>query len=213
MGLSSSVEKGMVKRTTAFALIALAVILVIGIGSTVGYLFFWNVYDKDSKFEHDFKIYQAKVNKDPNSISDRVALAWSLVELGKPDQAMEQYQQILKLDPRNASARYNVALIKLDRKDYTGARADLESLRDDYPNYLVARSTLGLLYREISENKLAVQEFTIVNDLDPGRVDVMYNLGLSYEKLGDKAKARAIYQEALKRNPSDPDVKKALAAL
>jgi tetratricopeptide (TPR) repeat protein len=212
MTINSLVEKT-VKPKTAIVLIIATVILVLGVGLTIGYLFVWNAYDKDSKIEHDFKIAKTKVNTEPNNVEARIALGWSFVQLGKMDKAQEQYENALKLDPKNQVARYNIALIKVESKDLNGAKAELEALKAENPQYWAARATLGYVYRELSEFKSAVQELELVDAFEPGRPDVLYQLGLTYEKMGDKPKAKASYAKALKYNPNDQEVQKALSAL
>ncbi len=205
--------KGKVKPGAALALIAATLCLVAGLGLGIGYTFFWNAFDKDSKVEHDLKVAEARVNANPNNVDDRIALGWSFVQLGKYDQAVEQYQNALKLDPKSEAAKYNIALVKLQRQDYQGARADLEALQSENPKNLDVRAALGYLYRKAGEYKLAVEEFETVNAFYPGRPDIMYQLAQSYQQAGDKDKARATYQQALKYNPNDQQIKDALAAL
>jgi tetratricopeptide (TPR) repeat protein len=94
-----------------------------------------------------------------------------------------------------------------------GAKAELEALKAENPQYWAARATLGYVYRELSEFKSAVQELELVDAFEPGRPDVLYQLGLTYEKMGDMPKAKASYVKALKYNPNDQEVQKALSAL
>lgn len=212
MVLNTSGEKE-VKVSTAVVLIIGTILLMVGIGVSIGYLFFWNAYDRDSKIEHDFKIVKAKVNSEPNNAEARIALGWSFVELGKMDKAKKQYENALKLDPGNQVARYNLALLKVEDKDLNGAKTDLEALKNENPQNWAARATLGYVYRELAEFTSAIQELELVDAFVPGRSDVIYLLGLTYEKMGDKVKAKATYEKALKYNPNDQEVQKALSAL
>ncbi len=208
-----ALKKGRVKPGVAIALIAATVILVAGLGLAVGYAFFWDTYDTANKAEHDFMVAKAVVNAEPDNVDARIALGWSFVDLGQYDQALEQYQNALKLDPANKVAKYNIALVKLQRKDYQGARADLEALQSEDPKYLDVRASLGYLYLQLGEYEPAVKEFEMVNAFYPGRVDILSQLAQSYAKTGDKAKAIAAYQEALKYDPNAKDIKNALTAL
>lgn len=202
-----------IKPAAATALIVSTVAVILAVGLAVGYLFFWDAFDKESKPEHDLKVAEARVNAAPNDVDARIALGWAFVQVNKLDQAVEQYDNALKLDPNNEIAKYNLALVKIQRQDYNGARQDLEALQKENPRYLDVRATLGVLYNQIGQYKLAVPELEMVDAFDPGRVDVLYQLGIAYEKSGNEAKAKATFTKALQFNPNDQAVKKELAAL
>ncbi len=206
-------KEKVVSPLAAATVIIITVAALLTAGAFVGYKFFWNIYDKDSKVAHDFKAATARVNANPNDPGSRLALGWSYAQQGELDKAMEQYQDALELEPDNIVARYNIALVKIAQKDLQGARADLEGLRKDTPEYLAARATLGKVYRELGDCQLSAQELELVASTDGGNADILFELGKTYEKMGDKAKAKSAYQKALSFAPGDTGIQAALAAL
>lgn len=196
----------------AVTLILTTIALVIGLGFGVGHWFFEDSYDPGSKIGHDFKLAKESVDAEPNSPEARIALGWSYVQLNKLDQALAQYTKALKLDPGNPIARYNIALIEIEKKQYMKARSDLEALKKEYPSYWSARATLGYLYRLIGEYQLSVQDLEAVNNFKPS-MDILYQLGLTYAEMGDKEKAKSTLQTALRFNLQDQEILKALADL
>lgn len=202
-----------VRPLTAAALILAALVLLLGLGLAAGYQFFWNTYDHRDKLQHDLQSAKDNVNAHPDDVQGRLALGWMFLQNGQTDQALEQYQNALKLDPGNQTARYNIALVKIDRKDLQGARQDLEQVQKDNPQYLAARYTLGIVCRQMGDFSLALQELQLVNALQPGHVDVLEELAQTYAKSGDKAKAREFYRQALSYAPKDGTIEAALAAL
>lgn len=196
----------------AVTLIVMMIALVVGLGFGIQYWFFGDSYDSSSQVGHDYQVAKSRVNAEPNNPEARIALGWSYVQLKKFDQAIAQYNQALKLDSGNPVARYNIALIEIEKKQYPQARNDLEALKKDNPKYLAARATLGYLYRLTGEYQLSIQELEAVNHSEPG-LDVLYQLGLTYAQMGDKDQAKSTFQNALKYNPKDEEILKALADL
>ncbi|MDA8441927.1 MAG: tetratricopeptide repeat protein [Peptococcaceae bacterium] len=202
-----------VKPSVAVGLLLATLALVIGIGLSVGYLFFWNVYDHESKAAHDLRVAVTQVKDSPGSVDAHLNLGWQYVKDNDYVQALAQYQMVLQLDPGNEVARYNIDLVKIQTGDLQDAKTDLESLQRVDPKYWSVRATLGALYRQLGEDKLAVQEFELLNTFEPGQVDILYQLGQAYQAMGNKAKAKAAYNSALSFNPADRRVKQALATL
>jgi tetratricopeptide (TPR) repeat protein len=205
-------NKKKVSSLTAVILILTTAAIVIGLGFGAGRWFPADSYDPDSKIGHDFKAAKDSVVSQPNNPEARVALGWSYVQLKDLDRALAQYNKALKLEPGNPVARYNIDLIEIEKKQYTEARGDLEALKKQYPSYWSARATLGYLYRLLGEYQLSIQELEEVEKFQPD-LDVLYQLGLTYAQMGDKDKAKAAWQNALKFNPKNEEILNALAGI
>jgi tetratricopeptide (TPR) repeat protein len=112
-------------------------------------------------------------------------LAGLYIRLEKQEQAAAIYQQMVTKDPANKDAWYGLGRYSATTgKDLAKGLACLD-------RYL-ALSTPAELSRQASAH---------------------WRKGMVYEKVGDKAKARAEYQTALTLNPKDEGARKALAAL
>ncbi len=193
--------------------IVATVAVVVGLGLLIGYSFFWNAYDKENRLDHNLKVAQESVDAGAQNANAHLTLGLAYAEQGKQDLALKEFEAARNLDPKNLTVRYNIALIKIGQKDLTGARQDLESIRAQNPKYIEARATLGSVLLELKEYKLAAQELEVVNSLEPGKSDILFYLAQAYRNSGDVNKAKAALEKAIKYNPSDEQLRKALESL
>ena len=88
------------------------------------------------RFDDAKEWYERALKVDPSRAGTRMDLALSLRYLGQPDEAIAELKQVLKKDPKNAAALYNLGIILLeDKNDKQGAIARWESLMKAHPNY------------------------------------------------------------------------------
>lgn len=88
------------------------------------------------RFDHAKEWYERALKVDPSRNDTRMDLALSLRYLGKPDEAISELKRVLKKDPKNAAALYNLGIILLeDKKDEQGAVARWEALMKAHPDY------------------------------------------------------------------------------
>jgi cytochrome c-type biogenesis protein CcmH/NrfG len=78
------------------------------------------------KAAHQFKeavvFYQKAIDADPKNVAARTDLASCLFYQGDADGALNQLQQSLKYDPKDANSLFNLGIIRLQaKKDPTGA--------------------------------------------------------------------------------------------
>lgn len=70
-------------------------------------------------------------------------LGYVLVELERPDEALEAFEQCLRLDPHDVAAHFEVALLCLARHDYSRAQQHLELPLRSYDEDWEVHSLLG----------------------------------------------------------------------
>ena len=72
---------------------------------------------------------------------------------------LEQLQKFLDQDPNDSFTRYLVALEYASAKNYNEASSRLESLKIDDPNYVPTYYQLADFYRNLNDQKKAVQTY------------------------------------------------------
>src|SRR5262249_35408010 len=110
--------------------------------------------------------------------------------------ALEQYAAALDIDPRNATALAGIAALT----DFSNADALESSVKSDvsrYPRSAALRFTLGNLYASQSRWGEAQAEYYEAYRLDPGSSDILYNLAVSLDHLGQRRLAAEHYARAL----------------
>jgi tetratricopeptide (TPR) repeat protein len=62
---------------------------------------------------------------------------------------------------------------------------------------------MGNVYYRRGENRKAINCYRRAIKLEPTFADAYYNLGLAYENVQERGRARAAFYQALKLNPND----------
>lgn len=111
-----------------------------------------------------------------------------LLQEGKIDLAIAEFQKALNRDPDYVSARLNLAYI-LDRQGRIDDAIDqYRSAIERDPNNPIARSNLGVLYDKKGRYEQAIQEFEKGLEIDPTDTAIRKNLEVA-------GKNKAIVQE------------------
>ena len=133
---------------------------------------------------------------DPVNVDARLGLATVDARSGNRSSAAANYRRALDLEPRNATALAGLAaLADFSRPDALEAqlRADLAAA----PASSALHFTLGNLYASQARWREAQVEYFEAHRLDPGSGDILYNLAVSIDSLGQARLAAGFYQRAL----------------
>jgi len=106
------------------------------------------LYSSAHQFQQSAEYYTKSLQADPKNLNVRTLLASSLYYGGDVDSALKQLQQVLKSDPKNANALFNLGMMKWKGKnDAAGAIAAWEALLRSNPN-LDRKSTVEQMIAE-----------------------------------------------------------------
>lgn len=111
------------------------------------------------------------------------------------DLALEAYEQALILEPRYVEARYNYSLALMDAKRYEDAVTSFDALLELEPDSYRAYYSKGLSLYYLGRYEEAIATFELALE-QKETVNVYNNIGLAYDKLGDKKSAQTYYKEA-----------------
>ena len=119
-------------------------------------------------------------------------------------EAQIEYEEALRLDPKNDGARLSLAKTLLELGE-AGAAVPLTQeytrrLPGDYEGYLI----LGHVYRRQSDLMKAAEELRHALALKPDSYEVRYNLGLVLARSGNLEEAQQQLEAAVKLNPRAP---------
>ncbi|MEI6816795.1 MAG: tetratricopeptide repeat protein [Bacteroidota bacterium] len=95
------------------------------------------------KYTDAIGYYQKAIAIAPNSIEARMGIVYPLSVIPKWEDVTKQYLEILKIDPKNATVNYRIALLYYNTKDYANAKKYLDAFLQSYPFDFDALSLAG----------------------------------------------------------------------
>lgn len=161
--------------------------------------------DRNGDFRDPLTLWSDTVAKQPDNFWARNNLGIALTAVGRPAEALVQYEQALRLQPIDPVSHFNAghALVALDRTSEAIARF-AEAVRLS-PSYTDARYNLGLLLLKANRSAEAVTELAEVVRAEPDRAEFHANLGLALARSGRAPEAVAALQTALRLRTNYPE--------
>jgi Tfp pilus assembly protein PilF len=149
---------------------------------------------------------QEAINVNPSSALYRDTLGVVLLELGRPDMALEHFKRAVELEPMYADAHFHMgtALAESRRWDeaVTSYKKALELPTLTIPES--ANQNLGLALYHLKRYREAEQTLRFAISLDPKMQSAYYNLGLVFIAENRKDEAKAAFRQARQLGPDSP---------
>src|SRR5262249_5017623 len=163
---------------------------------------------------------KAGVAAGPRNSDANYVLGQALETLGWESDAIIQWKEALKLNPKHAAPLYNLArhLSKTDPAEARGHQARFVELQkkrqitdraDTLGNFALAAASA----RDWNQAVAQLEEAVRVCDNVPSKGDLHQNLGLIYCRSGNLEKGEGELRIAESLKPNDPDVSKSLKIL
>jgi tetratricopeptide (TPR) repeat protein len=130
---------------------------------------------------------------------------------GRPDDAVSQYEQAIRIDNRFFPAKVNLAVLYSQRGQNEKAEQLLREVVRDEPELYDAAYSLGLLLVEMQNYREAVTYLETASRGLPERARIRYNLGLLYAHLQNVMAAENQLRKALDLEPGNLDFQYGLA--
>jgi len=194
-------------RTTKRLIIASVLILAIGIPLT-GVLYLLDQYHPagPSLIDRDIAVAEEAVTKNPNLLIARLTLAGEYVRAGRLDDAVTQYDEILKAQPdaRAALLGRGGVLISLDRLD--AAASDFQTVVDAAkdgemanvdPELESAHFGLGVIALKQGRSEDAVTELASAVQIKRTDADALNMLGTALLQAGEPERAVTATRQAI----------------
>jgi Tfp pilus assembly protein PilF len=140
--------------------------------------------------------YAAALAADPASVDALLGLATVEARAGQRFAAAQQYRRVLEQEPRNPTALAGLAMLA------DGARPDAleQQLAADLaqdPASAALQLAIGNLHASQQRWTQAQAAYFEAHRLDPGNADIVYNLAVSLDHLGQSKIAADFYARAL----------------
>jgi tetratricopeptide (TPR) repeat protein len=111
------------------------------------------------------------------------------------DKAIAAYEQALVADPAYVKARYNLSLTYMDAKKYEEAVDSFGKLVELEGDTYRAYYSMGLSYYYLEKYDEALDAYDMAYEINE-TVNVLNNIGLVYDAMGNKKKAQGYYKDA-----------------
>ncbi len=156
----------------------------------------------------------AQVKKEPRNAQARVLLAQALASDGRLDDAVEQFQNALKIEKDNAAALEGLGLIAMKREEWRTAEGYWQQLVDSLKSGQFANQDARLerayYYRGVTLISLKEYEDAVLYLKEALRMkrddaDTHYALSVAYRELGSTANQRKELESALAFVPTMPE--------
>jgi Flp pilus assembly protein TadD len=154
-----------------------------------------------------------KRTKDPIGLSDEHnSRGIELADRGWLDEAINEFNRAIELDPHSAHAHDNLATVYAEKKLYREALREYLLALSLEPDSATAHYNLAC-FLSASSHDMAIDEYRHAIDLEPDYPDAHLNLGLGYADEGRFEDAMKELEIAIRLAPDDPLPRHEIAAL
>ncbi len=164
-----------------------------------------------SGLERKLASHQDRLEKKPQDIKVRVAVAKIYVRLGKTKLAKTELKRALKMRPKYWDGLFQLGLVYLSEGNKHQAVIQFQKAANAKPSEGLAYYQLGLIAHGDERFERAVKYLQKTVEISPHLADAHYYLANSHELLGQSASAKQHYEEALRFIPDFTEAKKGLA--
>jgi tetratricopeptide (TPR) repeat protein len=175
---------------------------VLGVTASVAIIVLaWCAHIQASYWRNGESLWSHAVTVTSENFVAHDGLGQFLLDHGHLDEAIDQFQIALKIDPKYPVARTNlgIALSKKGRVDE--AITQLQTVLQHFPDDAIAHLNLGTALAKKGDPQSAIAEFEKALSIQSHYPSAHYSLGMALDDSGQIDEAIAHYQEAVKEDP------------
>ncbi|MEN7528609.1 tetratricopeptide repeat protein [Cupriavidus sp. DL-D2] len=105
----------------------------------------------DKRYEDAIKGFDKVLAENPRNVQARFQRAWALAKLNRDDEAVQAFSEMAQDFPELPEPHNNLALLYAKRGDLKRAEAELLLALQAKPDYAIASSNLGDVYRRLAQ--------------------------------------------------------------
>jgi len=198
--LNDFVKSRLARPRTSQIVTAVLVIFIVGLFSTV-------TIPRNRDWKDGLTLWSKTVKSSPGSSVARGSLGHAYQQLGRLDEAVEQYKRAVAIYPDDYKAHYNLGVVYDEQGLFDKAIQSYLRAIQTNPAYPNARFNLGIIYQRQGEIDQAIIQFRKVTELDPADFQARNNLGVAYAMQGELEKAIAQWEKILEIDPDNNSVR------
>jgi len=155
----------------------------------------------NSPAELEISEREAAVESNPDDLQAVLSLGYAYQQAERYEEALEQYDEVIKYWPSDTAALYNKGVILLELGRDEEAEEVLWVVFDHDADHVLTAKTLGDYYAEKGQYRSVVAAVRPVVEQQESSADLQYLMGIAYENLGNEEWAAARYRLALQYYP------------
>jgi Tfp pilus assembly protein PilF len=171
--------------------------LAIGLGFLTGH--------RNQDYQSEIAIRAAGVARFPNDPRTRYSLGNAFQRAGRFQEALEQYEQVIRSWSDRAWVHYDMANVLSQLGRMPEAIEHSEQAVKIWPEYVEAQNNLGVALANACRPQEAIDHFEQVLRLKPDDPDAHNNLGAALAQAGRLQEAADQFEAAVRARPDDPD--------
>ncbi|MBN2348510.1 MAG: tetratricopeptide repeat protein [Bacteroidales bacterium] len=175
--------------------------------NSLSYYYHGQVYEKLNNYAQAESDYKKAISKDKSFIDPYISLASLLIQLNRPDEALEYSNAAISVDSRSMPAYLVRSRVYVKKLEYPKAIDDISKNilinPDDAGMYLIR----GKYYQEFTQHQNAINDFTKVIMLDEKNSEAYYKRAYSYEQIANFQAAIKDYNKLSELSKYDPIAK------
>ncbi|HEY1601097.1 MAG TPA: tetratricopeptide repeat protein [Pirellulales bacterium] len=165
-----------------------------------------------SAYQNAVTLWQDTATHLPDSPLVLMNLGLELVNAGRPQEAIEQYEHLLRLEPdKRAPHLNNMGCILLRAGRIPEAMTRFEEALQEQPDFVEAHNNLGMALVDAGRPQDAIPHFQATLRLKPEYAAGHINLGTALAAVGRREEAIEQFQQTLAREPDSIDAQMYLA--
>jgi Tfp pilus assembly protein PilF/predicted membrane-bound dolichyl-phosphate-mannose-protein mannosyltransferase len=176
--------------------------VLVGALALLGGLFFLRVVTRNRDWSDDVSLYTKTLAASPDSYHIHNNLGTVYWKQGNVAAAERQWQEALRLAPRNAIILNNLGLLRSKQERYAEAVEYFQRAMRLKPLYTDPHLNLGVAYTEMAQLEKAELQLRAAVALSPLRVDARNKLGRLYSDAGRLAEAEAQFLRSVESEPN-----------
>lgn len=143
------------------------------------------------------EMFEGLYKRNPRDVRVLMGLAVAQQKSGFAASAIQTYEDVLKRDPGNQEALVN--MLGLMKNQYPEvALKRLSDMRKKYPNNPGIAAQIGMTHADLGRYNDALRYLGVASSLDPNNALHYFNMAVINDRLGNRAEALNLYEEALK---------------
>ncbi|OQX25210.1 MAG: hypothetical protein BWK80_16775 [Desulfobacteraceae bacterium IS3] len=168
-------------------------------------LFSYKTWTQAHIYKDQETLWSDSVAKNPDAVLARIHLGAIRKEQGRPEEAIEQFSQVLKRNPADVEANYNMGIILELQGKFEEAAGYYSKVLKIKPSDADAHNNLGDILKRQGKFEDASKHYSEALKIRPDDSQLHNNAGIALGLLGKTEEAVRHFSEAIRMKPDNAE--------